>query len=453
MRASVTKAVSVDRHAVDSLPETVRALGISGACQLARRPQHHAGGRRARSHGPSDGRLSTREPIILRETPRLKPRAETARDIAGRWTERRHLADRRRIGRLKRRDKYAAELARRPYVSVATAASMDGYAASGGAMLEGGFKRTLPCAPPVAVFADLDVLAKAPGPWRRGAMAIWRERLSPAAIGPSPDALGEEAIAPEPFGMVQDNIRSWLADPAAVASGSPEALRGLIDGLLISGFAMQAYGNSRPASGSEHQIAHVWEMEQLTVRGEPAAHGACVGIGTIAMLALYEWFLVAGRAGRRECRARGAAAGRPAQREHGGEGGLRRSRPRRCCPAEVAAKMENAGRRERLTAWRAIGPACARGLQSALVAAGTMESSSRPVRRRRASATISTVRSNSWRATTAARVSSVAATRCSIVSMILAGSTGDRRSLRARRILGRSGATSLPAAAGAGGRG
>jgi glycerol-1-phosphate dehydrogenase [NAD(P)+] len=59
----------------------------------------------------------------------------------------------------------------------------------------------------------------------------------------------------------------------------------------VSGFAMQAHGNSRPASGSDHQIAHVWEMERLTVDGEPAAHGACVGIGAVAMLALYEWFL------------------------------------------------------------------------------------------------------------------------------------------------------------------
>ena len=64
-----------------------------------------------------------------------------------------------------------------------------------------------------------------------------------------------------------------------------------VNGLLIAGFAMQAHGNSRPASGSEHQISHVWEMESLTVNGEPAAHGACVGVGAVAMLALYEWFL------------------------------------------------------------------------------------------------------------------------------------------------------------------
>ena len=70
-----------------------------------------------------------------------------------------------------------------------------------------------------------------------------------------------------------------------------EALRGLMHGLIVSGFAMQAHGNSRPASGSDHQLSHLWEMERLTVGGKPAAHGACVGVGAVAMLALYEWLL------------------------------------------------------------------------------------------------------------------------------------------------------------------
>jgi glycerol-1-phosphate dehydrogenase [NAD(P)+] len=38
-------------------------------------------------------------------------------------------------------------------------------------------------------------------------------------------------------------------------------------------------------------MSHVWEMERLTVGGEPAAHGACVGVATVAMLAMYEWLL------------------------------------------------------------------------------------------------------------------------------------------------------------------
>ena len=54
---------------------------------------------------------------------------------------------------------------------------------------------------------------------------------------------------------------------------------------------MQAHGNSRPASGSDHQFAHLWEMEEIAVGGVPVSHGACVGIGCLSMLAAYEWLL------------------------------------------------------------------------------------------------------------------------------------------------------------------
>ena len=30
--------------------------------------------------------------------------------------------------------------------------------------------------------------------------------------------------------------------------------------LLLSGLAMQMVGNSRPASGAEHHMSHLWEM-------------------------------------------------------------------------------------------------------------------------------------------------------------------------------------------------
>jgi glycerol-1-phosphate dehydrogenase [NAD(P)+] len=105
------------------------------------------------------------------------------------------------------------------------------------------------------------------------------------------DAVGEEPLAREPFGLVQDNVKRWLSEPARIAAHDADALHGLMDGLLISGFAMQAHGNSRPASGSDHQLAHVWDMDHVTVDGEPAAHGACVGVGAVAMTALYEWLL------------------------------------------------------------------------------------------------------------------------------------------------------------------
>jgi glycerol-1-phosphate dehydrogenase [NAD(P)+] len=69
------------------------------------------------------------------------------------------------------------------------------------------------------------------------------------------------------------------------------ALDGLMRGLVMSGLAMQAHGTSRPASGSDHQFAHLWEMEGIAVGDQPVSHGACVGVGCVSMIAAYEWLL------------------------------------------------------------------------------------------------------------------------------------------------------------------
>ncbi len=60
----------------------------------------------------------------------------------------------------------------------------------------------------------------------------------------------------------------------------------------MSGLAMQAAASSRPASGAEHQFSHLWEMEGLGYHDEPPlSHGFKVGVGSIAIAALYEQIL------------------------------------------------------------------------------------------------------------------------------------------------------------------
>ena len=60
----------------------------------------------------------------------------------------------------------------------------------------------------------------------------------------------------------------------------------------MSGLAMQAHASSRPASGAEHQFSHLWEMEGLGAdQRPPLSHGFKVGIGSIAVAALYERLL------------------------------------------------------------------------------------------------------------------------------------------------------------------
>jgi glycerol-1-phosphate dehydrogenase [NAD(P)+] len=187
--------------------------------------------------------------------------------------------------------KHAAFGLDRPYLCVATAASMDGYTSAGAPLSEKGFKKTIPCRPARVLLADLDAIAAAPREmtgWGYGDLA---GKVPAGGDWMIADALGIEAIDDVAWPMVQGGLEGWLSAPDAIAAGDPAAVEGLFLGLTLVGLAMEAHGSSRPASGADHQIAHLWEMDDLHHRGERVSHGACVAVGTMAALRLFDWLL------------------------------------------------------------------------------------------------------------------------------------------------------------------
>ena len=121
-------------------------------------------------------------------------------------------------------------------------------------------------------------------------MVIWQ--ADPAgADWISADALRVEAMDHDVWSLVHDHLGGWLSDPAGIATGNSQTLGELLVGLTICGLAMEFHGSSRPASGADHQIAHIWEMQGLAHENMPVSHGACVAIGTLTILALYDWLL------------------------------------------------------------------------------------------------------------------------------------------------------------------
>ncbi|HOW66222.1 MAG TPA: sn-glycerol-1-phosphate dehydrogenase [Candidatus Paceibacterota bacterium] len=187
--------------------------------------------------------------------------------------------------------KLAAHRTGRPYLCVATAASMDGYAAFGASITHEGSKQTFPCPAPRAVVADLSVIRRAPVQMAAWGYADLLAKIAAGADWMLADALGIESIHPLAWNLVQGRLREAVGDPAGVRTHEPAALGRLIEGLMLGGFAMQAAQSSRPASGAEHQFSHLWDMQHHTHQGRAPSHGLKVGIGLLAVTALYEWLL------------------------------------------------------------------------------------------------------------------------------------------------------------------
>lgn len=177
----------------------------------------------------------------------------------------------------------------RPYQCVATAASMNGYTSAIAAVLSRGVKRTLPAQQAQAVFADVDVLRKAPAYLN---LAGFGDLLS------KPYSNADWRLSAFVRGVPYEERPAKLLDTAfdallgaadSVGKAETQGIELLAATIILSGFTMAIAGTSAPASGGEHLLSHYWDMEQhchdRPLRG---LHGTQVGIATRMSAMLFE---------------------------------------------------------------------------------------------------------------------------------------------------------------------
>jgi glycerol-1-phosphate dehydrogenase [NAD(P)+] len=168
---------------------------------------------------------------------------------------------------------------------------MDGFTAYGSSITKDGNKQTFDCPAPLGFVLDSAIAAQAPKELAASGYADLIAKIPAGADWMIADAVGSEKIDEFAWGLVQDSLKDALSDPAAILAGDVEKTQALADGLLMSGFAMQAIQSSRPASGAEHQYSHCWDMEDLCFEGKHVSHGFKVGIGTLMSTAELEFLL------------------------------------------------------------------------------------------------------------------------------------------------------------------
>ena len=179
----------------------------------------------------------------------------------------------------------------RRYLVMGTAASMDGYTAANAAITKDGMKQTMTCKAPLGCLVDSRIAAEAPKEMVASGYADLIAKIPAGADWMLADAIGSEAIHAAAWKFVQEPLRDSLANPAKCAAGDIAETEKLCAGLVMSGFAMQAMDSSRPASGTEHQVSHYWDMEGLCFGGKHVSHGFKVGIGTLVSTKTLEFIL------------------------------------------------------------------------------------------------------------------------------------------------------------------
>lgn len=169
-----------------------------------------------------------------------------------------------------------------PFISCPTAASVDGFCSSVAAMTWDGFKKTFTAVAPKIVVADLDIISKAPSFLTNSGFGDMIGKFIALADWKIAHALTGEYFCSTIHDMTLNATKAVIESTEAIKNGDPSAFEKLIYGLLMSGLAMQLLGNSRCASGAEHHISHLIEMQPEGLDAySDALHGEKVGVGTL----------------------------------------------------------------------------------------------------------------------------------------------------------------------------
>ena len=178
-----------------------------------------------------------------------------------------------------------------PFVTVATAPSMDGFSSNVAPLITNHLKTTYEARVPLAVFGDINIMRQAPLPMlAAGAGDILGKHVCLLDWRISHLVTGEYHCAAIEK-MVEDSLRTVTESVPCLSQRNPEAVRAVMDALVLSGVAISYAGNSRPASGSEHHLSHYWEMQFLFEGKPPVLHGTKVAIGTVAAVWMYQKLL------------------------------------------------------------------------------------------------------------------------------------------------------------------
>lgn len=169
-----------------------------------------------------------------------------------------------------------------PFVSCPTAASVDGFCSSVAAMTWDGFKKTFEAVAPHIVVADLDIISKAPMFMTNSGFGDMVGKFIALAEWKISHILTDEYFCKTIYDITMDATKAVISSVEEIKNGDVKAYEKLIYGLLMSGLAMQMLGNSRCASGAEHHISHLIEMQPTGLdASSDALHGEKVGVGTL----------------------------------------------------------------------------------------------------------------------------------------------------------------------------
>lgn len=184
--------------------------------------------------------------------------------------------------------KILAKTTGNPYIIVATAPSMDGYASASSSMEVDGLKSSLNTKCANVIIGDIDILKNAPmrmlvsgiGDMLAKYVSICEWRIGHLITG--------EYYCEEVASLIRTAVQKCADNAAGLLKRDETAVAAVFEGLILGGVAMNYAEVTRPASGVEHYFSHIWDMRTLEFGTPSDFHGIQCAIGTRYAIKAYD---------------------------------------------------------------------------------------------------------------------------------------------------------------------
>ena len=175
-----------------------------------------------------------------------------------------------------------------PYLIAGTAPSMDGYASTVSPLIVEKYKKTFEAVYPRAIVADTEIMKIAPMVMIRAGIGDILGKYTALMDWALAKELNKEYYCPTIVALVRRAVNQCVDTLESIVSRDGDAIKYLIEALILSGIAIGMVGNSRPASGSEHHFSHYWEIDAIQHGREHPLHGNSVGVGCVISSTIYK---------------------------------------------------------------------------------------------------------------------------------------------------------------------
>ncbi len=169
----------------------------------------------------------------------------------------------------------------------ATAPSMDGFASYGAPIVKNGFKSSYAAKSPEVIIGDTKILAAAPTELKSAGFGDMIAKYVALIDWQISALLTGEYYCGKIAALTRGAVDELVSMADRVALNDEKTAGKIFESLIKTGVAMSFTRNSRPASGSEHIIAHLMECVELRDGKIPNYHGEDVGVCTLEMLKFY----------------------------------------------------------------------------------------------------------------------------------------------------------------------